>query len=279
MNENGFLYQNSSDSQLFYEQCKNLLEHKDSELLKGLKWFSIMPTFLFYGLPGTGKTTLAYSTYYKLKEKMNIELHILKIESCLSSNFGESSNNLINFFQDVKNSMDENKSYAFIIIDELDSLALHRFVPQNASIQRVLNTFNKELDELSFNGYLSKMIIIATTNLKDLIDSSTQRRFYFHYSFDMILSEENFKEFFKKALNPFPDLSKLILNDNMTKLYKIYTEKQFTLGELKRIIANVWMNKYMASNSNFCLSNFEECFSKEKSYYQTLTAQKGMICK
>ena len=80
---------------------KFLKEEKDNfRIIK--KKFSIIPTFLFYGLPGTGKTTIANEVYKKLKKKYNIDLYFLQIDELISYNFGESSKNMRNFFEKIR---------------------------------------------------------------------------------------------------------------------------------------------------------------------------------
>lgn len=272
MSKTEFLYKFENKKDEFLKICELLLSD-DKDIQTQLKWLSIMPTFLFYGLPGTGKTTLAYETYYKLKEGHNIELYQLNIEEILSSNFGESSQNLIGFINKIKDDIDRDCLRAFVIIDEIDSIALHRFTSDNSSMQRVLNTLNKEIDDLKRTEYIDKMIIVGTTNLKELIDTSVQRRFYFHINFDTMLSDSEFKEYIVDILKPFDKLSDISKKWNYKDLYDIYCKKQFTLGELKRIIANMWIDDTLSFLPCSKVISFTDYLSREKSYYETYKSQ------
>ena len=120
--------------------CSEFLK-SDSEFVIAKEKLSITPTFLFYGLPGTGKTTIAYEVFNELREeKFNIDLKCLRIDDLISYNFGESSKNLIDFFNKVRTEIKENSSSAFIIIDELDSFTVNRYQNDSESIKRVLLT-------------------------------------------------------------------------------------------------------------------------------------------
>ena len=276
MSKTEYLYKFENKIDEFIKIC-DLLLSDDEDIQTQLKWLSITPTFLFYGLPGTGKTTLAYKTYSKLKEKHNINIYQFNIEEILSSNFGESSQNLINFISKIKDDINRDCLRAFVIIDEIDSIALHRFTSDNSSMQRVLNTFNKEIDDLKRSGYIDKMIIIGTTNLKELIDTSVQRRFYFHIDFDSVLSESEFKEYIDGILKPFGKLNSISKKWDFKDLYDIYSKKQFTLGELKRIIANMWIDDTLNCAPCSKSISFKDYLSREKSYYETFRSQEEAL--
>ncbi len=262
-------YYNADDIINKIYTCCKLLLGDNEEIVKSIKWFSITPTFLLYGLPGTGKTSVANEVFRRLKKDYNIYKYELMIEKCLSANFGESSQNLIAFFDDIENDLEQNNMYGYVVIDEIDSFTLSRHIKDNISIQRVLNTFSKELDHLVFNGKLSKMIIIATTNLKDSIDVATLRRFYFHINFDRIMNDEEFESFIKELTDPIQSLK--VDQSSMHKLYDIYLKKRFTLGELKRIIANYWIKDINNwNNTSMCLRDY---FMQEDSYYESYLKQ------
>lgn len=177
--------------------CKVII-NSDEEFKTIKRKLSITPTFLFYGYPGTGKTTLANEVYETLKkdeEIGNIDKYAIKIDEMLSSNFGESSKNLISKFNEIKLDIATNNSTAFIIIDELDYFTNSRFYNNNDSITRVLLTFNKIVDDLISENIIDKMIIVATTNIRENIDTSILRRFFFHKNFNIILDKKNFNDY------------------------------------------------------------------------------------
>lgn len=89
MKKNEFLFGLEKKRIKLENYCKELLNDKDE--FKDIKGkLSIVPTFLFHGYPGTGKTTLANKIYWNLKKEYNIDLKYLQLETILSHNFGES---------------------------------------------------------------------------------------------------------------------------------------------------------------------------------------------
>ncbi|MGB4661112.1 MAG: AAA family ATPase [Mobilitalea sp.] len=247
---------------------KFLKNDKDFEVAK--KKLSITPTFLFDGLPGTGKTTIAHEVYEQLKEEYNIDLICLRIDELISQNFGESSKNLIAFFEQIKKDVKDNSSFAFVIIDELDSFTVNRYQNDNESIKRVLLTFNTIIDEMFLNGDLDKIILIATTNIKESIDTSVLRRFFFHEDFNISLNKDEFCCFIDE-IRAVSSTFDTFHNDDIEKLFEIYEKKKFTLGELKTIFAHFYMeSKTELSNETL---NFNVFIDKE-SFYETIVKQR-----
>ena len=252
-----------------YTYCKIILDSDDKEKQKMNK-LSISPTFLFYGLPGTGKTALAHKIYCRLKLDYNIDEKHLKMDSLISSNFGESSQNLLSFFEDLKEEHKKNQSKSFIIIDEIDSFTLNRFKNDNESIRRVLLTFNTIFDELRFNQDSCNFIVVATTNLMEEIDTSVLRRFFFKEDFIVILDEQNFHTYMDVLLG---EIQVRLDNEEYNKLYKLYEKKKFTLGEIKKCFANIYMKMQMDDKNKVDLC---KTFSEQSTYYELLQKQINM---
>jgi SpoVK/Ycf46/Vps4 family AAA+-type ATPase len=115
---------------------------------------------LFYGSPGTGKTSLAR----KISKSSGRSTHELSFSSVVSYKLGETIKNLERFFSNVN-------SGEIIIIDEIDELITNRVKSDMDEMKRVITSFNKMIDENQ------DIFIIATTNMEKIIDSSTERRF------------------------------------------------------------------------------------------------------
>lgn len=250
--------------------CTEFLK-SESEFVKAKIKLSITPTFLFYGLPGTGKTTIAHEVYKDLKEEFNIDLKCLRIDDLISHNFGESSKNLIAFFKQIEAEIKKNSSSAFIIIDELDSFTVNRYQNDSESIKRVLLTFNTIIDEMFINGSLNNIILIATTNMQESIDASVLRRFFFHEDFNITLNKNDFFEFIDEVKSVSTAFESIDLEDK-EKLYEIYVAKRFTLGEFKTIFAHQYM--HIKSDTNYEKLKLD-AFSTKESFYEIITKQQN----
>lgn len=253
------------------QYCRVLMSN-DEKLKIAQKRLSITPTFLFYGYPGTGKTTLANEIYEELKGDEingNIDKYILKIDEMLSSSFGESSKNLIDSFMKIKSEIEKNNSRAFIIVDELDFFTSNRFSNNNDSIVRVLLTFNQIIDSLIRENTIDKMIIVATTNIRENIDTSILRRFLFHQNFNITLEEREFRLYLDELCN-IAEIEKI---QNVNQLYSLYKKKKYTLGEIKSIFSNIFMK--IKINPNFNM-NFQTILDCNDSYSEIMCRQQGV---
>lgn len=237
----------------------------DESQLEKFKELSIYPTFLFYGYPATGKSSVANILYENLKKDNNIDIYRLNIDELLSSNFGESSHNLRNYFSKIKKDIEDNNSHAFIIMDEVDSFTLNRSQVDNESIKRVLLTFNTIIDELIKSNDIFKYIIVATTNLEKNIDTSIHRRFYFKENFNIELDEEIFQKFIKEL----SDFVGILINEN-DMIYKYYQEKKYTLGELKNIFSRYYIDTLAEINE----TNIVEKLKEYMTFHQIMENQK-----
>lgn len=243
-----------------YNSCRVFL-NSDSTKISKLSQLSIFPTFLFNGYPGTGKSSVASILYEELKKKYNIDIARLNVDELISHNFGESSSNLRAYFQSKKEEIKNNNSYYFIIIDELDSFTINRHQNDNDSIKRILLTFNTIIDELVRSDEIYKFIIIATTNIKEIIDTSVLRRFYFKEDFNIELDENDFV----KLLKELGDLTDIDIEGSLSEIFQIYKQKKYTLGEVKSIYSKVYFNTMISKENNFININD---FSDYQTYHE-----------
>lgn len=250
--------------------CTEFLKN-EGEFVIAKEKLSITPTFLFYGLPGTGKTTIAYEIYKELRKEFNIDFKCLRIDELISSNFGESSKNLIDFFKQTEDEIKENDSFAYVVIDELDSFTINRYENDNDSVKRILLTFNTIIDEMFINGNINKIILIATTNMKESIDTSVLRRFFFYEDFNITLNKNEFFEFIEEVKSVSP-IFKSINVDGKEELYEIYKSKRFTLGEFKTIFAHLYMETKVNESCEKLKLN---AFLEKESFYEIMIKQKN----
>lgn len=129
--------------------------------------------FLFYGLPGTGKT----ETVFQIARILNRDILSVPFEQLVDSKMGETAKNVSLLFDEISH-LPFNR--VLIMFDEIDALVLDR-VNRNdlREMGRVTSVFLKGLDSLNEN-----VILIATTNLYDSLDKALIRRFDATISFN-----------------------------------------------------------------------------------------------
>lgn len=117
---------------------------------------------LFFGLPGTGKTRLAFA----IAANLGLPLVVAKLDGLVSSFLGTTARNIANLFDFA------NRYRCILLLDEFDALAKVRDDPQEVGeIKRVVNTLLQNLDARPHG------MTIAITNHPDLLDTAVWRRF------------------------------------------------------------------------------------------------------
>jgi hypothetical protein len=118
---------------------------------------------LFYGAPGTGKTSAAEA----MANILGIPLLTVRLDSVVSSFLGETATNIDRVF-------DFAAQESFVLLfDEFDALGKARDDPsEHGEIKRVVNAFLQMLDR--FRG---RSLIVASTNHEQLLDTALWRRF------------------------------------------------------------------------------------------------------
>lgn len=252
----GFLYGLDEKIDRIYNTCQMFIE-ADLDRLRDLSQLSIYPTFLFDGYPGTGKSSVASLVYEKLKCKFNVDLYRLNVDELLSHNFGESSKNLRKYFDNIISDINRNNSHCVVIMDEIDSFTTSRYKDSNEVIKRVLLTFNTIVDELVRNGDIFRIVTIATTNIRESIDISVLRRFYFLEDFNAQLDFLEFSSFIKK-INLLAKV-KYQEPDFLEQVYASYLEKKFSLGEIKSVFSKAYIDNIISPGaSSLSSSKFQD---------------------
>jgi SpoVK/Ycf46/Vps4 family AAA+-type ATPase len=117
---------------------------------------------LFFGLPGTGKTRLAFA----IATSLGLPLVVARLDGLVSSFLGTTARNIANLFDFA------NRYRCILLLDEFDALAKVRDDPQEVGeIKRVVNTLLQNLDARPHG------LTIAITNHPDLLDTAVWRRF------------------------------------------------------------------------------------------------------
>lgn len=150
--------------------------------------------YLFTGVPGTGKT----ETVKHLARICNRELYSVNFNYIIDSKLGQTQKNISKLFSSINSLMDPNK--VIILFDELDALALDRSNSQDSrEMGRVTSSLLKELDKVN-----PSIVIIATTNLMNLLDPALKRRFDSVIDFDRYTKDD------------LTDIAKIILIEYLT---------------------------------------------------------------
>jgi len=133
---------------------------KERLALHGLKY---RQKILFYGAPGCGKSMSAERIAW------NLGLPFLKVrfDTIISSFLGETASNLSTLFEGIKDYP------CVLLLDEFDIVGKTRTNSQDiGEMHRIVNILLTLLEE-----YNSKGILIATTNLENVLDQALFRRF------------------------------------------------------------------------------------------------------
>ena len=134
---------------------------------------------LFYGNPGTGKTESAF----QIARLMNRDILTVRMEELIDSHLGQTSKNIVTLFDEIRHLYSNN---IVILFDEIDALVMNRMSSNDLrEMGRVTSTFLKELDNVSDN-----IILIATTNLVNFLDTALLRRFDAKISFDRYSNDD-----------------------------------------------------------------------------------------
>lgn len=219
--------------------CKTILtaNHED---IKDFKIYDLAPSVLLYGLPNTGKTTLCYFLFDKLKQEVTNDLNFyyLDIGRMLSPELGQSSRNLEQIFQDLQ-SQCKNDSSVFLLLDELDAFCMSRSrIQEHDAIRRAMTTLMVELDRLHFSQ-THNLLIFGITNVVELLDTAVVRRFSIKESIKVELSEYEFKAYLEYLAIPLNyQLSSNIVSD----LFKIYKNRKFTAGDIKALLRKIYLD-------------------------------------
>jgi len=120
--------------------------------------------FLFYGIPGTGKTEFAHH----IAELTGIPAITKRASDLLSPWVGETEEKIREAFREAQDCV--------LVIDEADSFISNRSAARNSWERTQVNEFLTQME--SFKG-----VFFATTNFNSLIDDASLRRFQYKVEF------------------------------------------------------------------------------------------------
>jgi SpoVK/Ycf46/Vps4 family AAA+-type ATPase len=235
----------------------NLIKHIDPVVAKRLKEWGIKDKsrgidakIIFHGAPGTGKTMTALSVAKTLKRRV-ISFDCSKI---LSMYVGESEKNVRKIFDSYKEIVAKIKVEPILLLNEADQFLSGRVVGASGGAEKMHNQMqNIFLEQIErFDG-----ILIATTNLLDIIDPAFSRRFDYKIRFEKP-NEAQRLEIWKKL---FPKNAPIAPDLNLNELAKW----QLTGAQIQLSIKNAAMIVAAEKNGVFNLRVFEVAIKKELS--------------
>ncbi len=201
---------------------------------------------LLHGPPGTGKTLLAKA----VANEANANFISVKGPELVSKWVGESEKHIREIFKKARQ-----VAPAIIFFDEFDSISKMRGSGLSDSTEKIVNQLLTELDGVE---ELEKVVIIAATNRKDLIDESLLRagRIDAHVELpipDKVTREAIFNVHLKKMpLGPGVDIKKMIdRTEGWTGADIEVTAREAGMRAIKRVYGKKDVKKFEITKDDF----------------------------
>lgn len=148
---------------------------------------------LLYGKPGTGKTSIVYECAFN-NEKATF--YSINLSSLISEKLGKTEKAMTDFFEEVL--QEAATSATILLIEEIEAFLPNRsFSKDLEDMKRTLTVFMHYLDL-----FVQNLVIICTTNHKDLLDPAILRRFSFIYKIENN-EKQDIIDFLTQGKNPF----------------------------------------------------------------------------
>jgi SpoVK/Ycf46/Vps4 family AAA+-type ATPase len=218
--------------QYLFRFCKIMLT-ANRDRIKDFSIYDLTPSILLYCPPNTGKTSLCYFLFDRLKREVTNEINFYTVDigRMLDPNLGQSSRNLEQIFQDLHELCKDNSS-VFLLLDELDSFCMSRSRAQeNDGVRRAMTTLMQELDKLSPVTH-NQFLVFGITNVPYFVDPAVVRRFSIKKLADSRLSRNEFNNYLNYLSKP---LGYKPTNKELDKLYDLYQSRDFTAGDIKAL--------------------------------------------
>lgn len=211
----------------------------NKEQIEDFGIYDLSPSVLLYGPPNTGKTTLCYTLFTTIKENITNEINFYNIDVgyMLAPELGKSSRNLEESFDYLKESCKEQKSWAFLVLDEMDAFCMTRSrTNEHDAVRRAMTTLMLELDKLHPE---SKIIIFGITNVPNLLDTAVLRRFAMQKEVNVDLSFEVFCKYLHYLSKP---LNQTLSQESLREMFKIYKRRDFRTGDIKSVFRSIYID-------------------------------------
>lgn len=247
--------------------CKVIVTADNSEL-SHFSLYDLAASVLLYGPPNTGKTSLCYLLFDQIKQEVtnDINFYALNIGGLLDPALGQSSRNLEQIFQDLRNSCSDGTS-VFLVLDELDAFCMSRSRTQeHDAVRRTMTTLMVELDKLQ-PSTSQRFLVFGITNVPHLLDTAVVRRFALKQAVDARLSWHDFKSYLDYLNKPIKYEPK---EEDIKKLYDIYNKCDYTTGDIKSLYKVLFFEAMCAEEVVSMKDRIFELFEKGFSTRQHL---------
>jgi SpoVK/Ycf46/Vps4 family AAA+-type ATPase len=200
--------------------------------------YSINPTIMLYGSPGTGKTSLLRNVALEMQPQ-DIKYFSFSLERLLHKDLGRSSEELRDLFGFIRSASDKEEKM-LVHFDDVDSVLSSRYVENESSgVKRFVNTFIKELDVIFNTTQIFSPIVAVTTNIYPMIDSAVKRRFSLKLSVENNVSKEEFQAW----LTPMIEDLGLCGNLNYERLHGKMEQRDLTPYDVCLAMQNLLLDK------------------------------------
>lgn len=218
---------------------------KEQENWEQLQKYNLSPSrkLLLTGPPGCGKTMTAQA----LAGELGVPVFIVRLDGIVSKFMGESISKLRLIFDAMT------ESRGVYLFDEFDSIGSHRNQGQDVGeIKRVLNSFliNIEKDQ-------SNSIIIAATNLPEMLDKALFRRFDDVIQYPLP-SELEIESTLKKNLQGFT------FNSNINYHKVAEKAKGLNYSEIVKACEDTIKEMILSGAKKLSVSNLKQAIDKRK---------------
>ncbi len=184
-------------------------------------FFDIKGTVLLHGVPGVGKTSVAYNVMNYALERYGVESYSIFPSEIIVSGLGETVKNLSKELKDF-----ESFKEGILFIDEIDKFCINRTGQEELSeLKRLLIEMMSFIDRLSVD---KKKVLIGCTNVYSQIDDALKRRFTICEEIDKPTDDEKM-DFIRICLKKI----NLPILENDKKLDKTFLARFETIDSIK----------------------------------------------
>ncbi len=183
---------------------------------------------LLHGPPGSGKTLLAKA----VANETNANFILINGPEIMSKYYGQSEANLRKKFEDA-----EKDAPSIIFIDEIDAIATKRDESRGEVEKRVVAQLLSLMDGLKTRG---KVVVIAATNLPNVIDDALRRPGRFDREIEIAVPDKSDRE----------------------DILKIHTRNMPIEGDVKKEVLTSEINKQLKKKKEMIKKNLQKIESK-----------------